>query len=66
MKITYYKETDSIYINLNEKVSKETVEVNQNLNIDFDENGNPVGIDIHGEASKLVDLKQFIYQPSVA
>ncbi|TGK85586.1 DUF2283 domain-containing protein [Leptospira bourretii] len=56
MKITHYQETDSIYIDLAEKTSFETKEITKDINIDLDEQGNLVGIDIHGNASKFVDL----------
>jgi uncharacterized protein YuzE len=59
MKIKFFPETDSMMISLSDKPSKETVIINDNVNIDFDENNNPTMIDIHSNASKfnLTDLE---------
>lgn len=55
MKFNYYPETDSLYISLSEKTSTDSREVAPNIVLDFDREGNLVGIDIDG-ASQLVDL----------
>lgn len=57
MKFHYYKDTDSLYINLIEKQSVDSKEVAEGVVIDLDESGRIVGIDIHN-ASKIVDLKK--------
>ncbi|EMN01172.1 DUF2283 domain-containing protein [Leptospira noguchii] len=62
MRITHYPETDSIYIDLSNRPSFETKEINSDLNIDLDENGKPVGIDIHGHASKYVDISSILFE----
>ena len=56
MKLHYYPETDSLYIDLSERVSVDSVEVADGLVIDLDADGKVVGIDID-HASKLLDLK---------
>jgi uncharacterized protein YuzE len=56
MKFNYYPETDSLYIDLSEKASVDSKEVARGVVIDFDEEGNIVGIDIDN-ASKIVNLK---------
>jgi len=58
MKVKYYKDTDSLYIDLSEKSSKESLEVAQGIVIDFDENNNIVGVDINN-ASKILVLSEF-------
>jgi uncharacterized protein YuzE len=58
MRIKYYKETDSLYIDLTEKSSKESLEVAPGIVIDFDENNEIVGIDID-RASKVLSLSEF-------
>ena len=58
MRIQCYKETDSLYIDLSEKSSEESLEVAPGIVIDFDENNNIVGIDIDS-ASKVLDLSHF-------
>ena len=56
MKIRYYPETDSLYIDLSEKTSVDSEEIAEGVVIDFDEKGNIVGIDIDN-ASKKISLK---------
>jgi len=56
MKLHYYPETDSLYIDLNSKPSADSREVARGLVIDFDAEGNIVGIDID-HASQKLDLK---------
>jgi uncharacterized protein YuzE len=55
MKIKYYGDTDSLYIDLSEKTSAESLEVAPGIIVDFDENNNIVGIDID-HASKILNL----------
>lgn len=55
MKLHYYPETDSLYIELRARAAAETREIAAGLNVDFDEHGNAVGLDIDG-ASKKLDL----------
>jgi uncharacterized protein YuzE len=55
MKFNYYPETDSLYISLSEKPSTDSQEVSAGIVLDFDSEGNLVGIDID-HASKVVDL----------
>ena len=55
MKIKYYGDTDSLYIDLSEKTSAESLEVAPGIVVDFDENNNIVGIDID-HASKILNL----------
>jgi uncharacterized protein YuzE len=55
MKIRYYADTDSLYIDLTERASVESLEVAPDIVVDFDENNNIVGIDI-GHASKILNL----------
>ena len=58
MRIRYYKETDSLYIDLSKKNSVESLEVVPGIVIDFDEENNIVGIDIDN-ASKVLNLSEF-------
>lgn len=55
MKLHYYPETDSLYIELSAATSAETREISGNVNADFDASGAIVGIDIDG-ASTTLDL----------
>ena len=55
MKLSYYPETDSLYIDLSAKTSAESCEVVDGVVLDFDADGALVGIDID-HASRLLDL----------
>ncbi len=57
MKLAYYPDTDSLYIDLSEKPSVESREISEGIVLDYDEAGNLVGIDIDN-ASKKVALKE--------
>ncbi len=59
MKINYYPDTDSIYIDLSSKTSKESIEISEGVVIDYDEDHNIVGIDIDNASLKL-DLEELI------
>ena len=43
MKLTYYPDTDSLYINLSEQPSVDSQEVAEGLVLDYDASGNLVG-----------------------
>jgi uncharacterized protein YuzE len=55
MKLHYYPETDSLYIELNLRPSVDSREIQEDVVIDLDERGRIVGIDIQ-HASQLMDL----------
>jgi uncharacterized protein YuzE len=55
MKLHYYPETDSLYIELRDGVSAETSEIFEGLNMDLDAGGEIVGFDID-RASRRLDL----------
>ena len=55
MKLNYYSETDSLYIDLSEQPSVESREISEGVVLDYDAGGNLVGIDIDN-ASRKVDL----------
>ncbi len=57
MKFHYYPETDSLYIDLSEKTSVDSRAVAPGVVLDFDVEGNLVGIDID-HASKVVSLSR--------
>ena len=59
MKIHYYEETDSLYIDLAERPSSESREVADGVVADFDDEGALVGIDID-RASRIVDLSHVV------
>ena len=55
MKFHYYRETDSLYIDLSEKTSVDSQEITPGIVLDFDSSGKLVGIDIQN-ASENVEL----------
>ena len=55
MKLHYYPETDSLYIELKPEASVDLLEMSAGIILDVDAAGNPVGIDIDG-ASQRLDL----------
>jgi len=57
MKLNYYKETDSLYIDLSSKPGVKTKEISEGVALDYDADGNLVGIDIDN-ASRKVDLQE--------
>jgi uncharacterized protein YuzE len=56
MRLNYYPETDSLYIDLSEKPGVESREISEGVVLDYDAEGNLVGIDID-HASRTVDLR---------
>jgi len=59
MKLNYYPETDSLYIDLVNRASAESREISEGVVLDYDTAGNLVGIDIDN-ASKKLDLRELI------
>ena len=57
MKLNYYPETDSLYIDLSERTIVNSREISEGVVLDYDADGNLVGIDIDN-ASKKVHLKE--------
>jgi len=56
MKLNYFADTDSLYIELATQPSTESKEVSEGVVIDYDERGNLVGIDIDNASTK-VDMR---------
>ncbi len=59
MKLNYYPDTDSLYIDLSERDSVDSREVADGVVLDYDEAGNLVGIDID-QASTKVQLGRLV------
>lgn len=55
MKIEYDREVDALYIRLQDKNVIRTTEIGEGLNVDFDENGKLIGLEVLG-ASKRYTL----------
>lgn len=59
MKLNYYPETDSLYIDLSEQASAESWEISEGIVLDYDADGRLVGIDIDN-ASNKIEMKKLI------
>jgi uncharacterized protein YuzE len=59
MKLAYYSETDSLYIDLSEQASVESREISEGVVLDYDADGSLVGIDIDN-ASRKVQLEHLV------
>ena len=59
MRINYYPDTDSLYIDLSSKTSVDSREVSDGIVLDYDADGNLVGIDID-EASTKMEIGELI------
>ena len=46
MKIEYDREVDALYIRLQEKYVARTLEIEEGLNLDLDENGKLIGLEV--------------------
>lgn len=55
MKLNYYEDTDSLYIDLSSRTSADSHEISDGVIVDYDTSGQMVGIDIQ-HASERLDL----------
>ena len=53
MKVNYFPDTDSLYIDLSERPSAESREISEGVVLDYDQEGNLVGIDIDNASTKV-------------
>jgi len=60
MKVKYYKETDSLYIDLSDNASMESTEISEGIVLDYDASGKLVGIDIDNASTKVALEKLII------
>jgi len=59
MKLKYYPDTDSLYIDLSSKPSVDSREISEGIVLDYDADGNLTGIDIDN-ASNKIDLHEVV------
>jgi len=60
MKLTYFKDTDTLYIDLSSQTSIESIEISENIVADLDSKGNIAGIEIEN-ASNIIDFSNFSF-----
>jgi uncharacterized protein YuzE len=56
VKLRYYPETDSLYVEFQQRLSVDTHKIAPDVRLDLDEQGRPVGLDID-HASTILDLE---------
>lgn len=61
MRLSYDRDTDSLYIHLNERPGADAVEVSEGVVLDLDAEGRPVGIDVQ-HASRVADLSRLLVE----
>ncbi len=59
MKLDYYPDTDSLYIDFSSRPSVDSQEVSPGVVLDYDADGTLVGIDID-QASQKLDLREVV------
>jgi len=59
MKLDYYPDTDSLYIDFSSRPSVDSQEVSPGVVLDYDADGTLVGIDID-HASQKLDLREVV------
>jgi uncharacterized protein YuzE len=59
MRIAYYPDTDSMYIDFSSKDSANSIEASPGVVLDYDADGNIVGIDIDN-ATKKLELSELV------
>ena len=64
MKMSYYPDTESLYIDMSEKTSTESQEVLPGVVLDFDATGHVCGIDIDHASQNLGGLKTYLLSES--
>jgi len=65
MKIRYFPDTDTIYIELTEKEVLETKDINENAIVDLDADGNLVAITLE-HARERANISDFSFQQVLA
>ncbi len=65
MKMTYFQDTDTLYLEFNNNPIVETQEINENTLVDLDKNGNICAITLE-QARSLTDLNAFSLETIVA
>ncbi len=62
----YHPDTDSLYLRFSDTQVEESGEVAPETVLDFDSDGNVVGIEIYGNARARLDLSRILVQRSEA
>ena len=66
VKLHYFPETDSLYIDLTEKPAVDSQEISEGLVADFDKEGRVVGLDIqHAKENVALDILETVSLPNL-
>jgi uncharacterized protein YuzE len=65
MEIKYFQDTDTLLVNLNDNEIVETKNLNENILIELDKDGNLVSITVE-HAKKQANMENFSYQQVTA
>ncbi|MGA2796136.1 MAG: DUF2283 domain-containing protein [Thermoguttaceae bacterium] len=61
MKVKYFPDTDTLLVNFSDKKIAETHDLNENVLVELDKNGNVVSMTIE-HAKQQMDVSEFSYQ----
>jgi uncharacterized protein YuzE len=61
MRIRYFADTDTVYVELTDKPVAETRDLNANTLVDFDDEGNLVALTLE-HATKMANIRDFSFQ----
>jgi len=61
MRIKYFEDTDTTLVEFSTRTPVETQELNENIYLDFDNEGRVVSMTIE-HASQSADMEEFLYQ----
>jgi uncharacterized protein YuzE len=61
MKVRYFPDTDTAYVEFSDRVIAETKEINENIYLELDDQGNLVGMTIE-HAGAQANISEFSFQ----
>jgi uncharacterized protein YuzE len=61
MKVRYFEDTDTLYIELREGVAADSRDIDENTLVDIDEHGEMLAITVE-HATQRAELSQFLYE----
>jgi uncharacterized protein YuzE len=64
MQIKYFQETDTLLINFNDNLITETKDINENVLVELDKNGNVVSMTLE-HAKNIANINDLSYQQVV-
>ena len=65
MKIVYHRGVDAMHIFFSDRKVEESDETHEGIIIDYDSEGNPIGIEILDASKRMTNPSQIDYQVSV-